>query len=103
MSKISEIKEKINKCRLGLNPPLSEKEVSIFEKYLKIILPDDYKQFLCAVGNGGEGPYNGILPLDRWDDANNWPPGDDFALADPPAGTITICEQGCTYYALLVV
>ena len=55
------------------------------------------------VGNGGAGPFYGILPLDMWADGIDGPPSDDFELADPYMGTICICSQGCTYYSLLVV
>ncbi len=103
MDKIKGIKEKLKKLELKLNPPLPKEELAFFEKYLKVKLPDEYKQFLTEVGNGGAGPFYGILPLDMWADAVDGPVSDDFELADPYMGTITICDQGCTYYSLLVV
>lgn len=44
--------------------PLSELEVKVFEKRNKITLPEDYRDFLIHIANGGIGPANGILPLD---------------------------------------
>lgn len=96
-----------------------------FETRHGIHLPEDYRAFLRNVGNGGAGPYYGILSLEEWasgDDETDdetlsrpcllsehlpltvgWeqmlPPG----VKNPYQGTITICFQGCSYYALLVV
>jgi SMI1 / KNR4 family (SUKH-1) len=51
--------------RGGLMNPLAQaKEVEAFEILHGIQLPEDYKQFVIEVGNGGEGPpYYGLLPL----------------------------------------
>ena len=38
-----------------------------FEKYFRIKLPIDYKNFLTQIGNGGSGPAYGLLPLADWD------------------------------------
>jgi len=50
------------------NPPLPETEVLAFEQKYKISLPEDYRQFLTCIGNGGAGPYCGIFPLGKMDD-----------------------------------
>jgi len=80
-------------------------------------------------GSSGAGPYYGILPLDRWNDAAdtasgtipddylsrecplipNMPKGDDWretlgcSYDERYQGAITVAHLGCTYYALLVV
>ncbi|MFZ1083794.1 MAG: SMI1/KNR4 family protein [Terracidiphilus sp.] len=51
-----------------LNPPLSEADVLIFERSNKVSLPEDFRQFLTCVGNGGAGPFYGIFPLGKMDD-----------------------------------
>jgi hypothetical protein len=50
----------------ALNPPLPAAEVEAFERKHSITLPDDYKYFLTQVGNGGAGPFHGVLPLGEW-------------------------------------
>ncbi|WP_190809649.1 SMI1/KNR4 family protein [Flagellimonas sp. S3867] len=43
--------------------PLKEEEILAFEQRHMITLPQDYRDFLLHVGNGGLGPGTGILPL----------------------------------------
>jgi len=52
-----------------LEPRLPEAEVQSFEWTHNIVLPPDYRAFITRIGNGGAGPYYGILPLERWADA----------------------------------
>ncbi|OGC30268.1 hypothetical protein A2232_01065 [candidate division WOR-1 bacterium RIFOXYA2_FULL_46_56] len=119
--KIKSIKDRLNRvrssgwkqyasCGLGIDrhqfkmdPPLTELQAAAFEKEHSIALPSDYRSFLLEVGNGGAGPYYGILPLSRWNDAGDGLLSAEFSLDDPSKGAITICEQGCTYYSLLIV
>jgi hypothetical protein len=51
-----------------LNPPLQEADVIAFERLHNIALPNDYRQFLTSVGNGGAGPFYGVFPLGMMDD-----------------------------------
>ena len=46
------------------NPPLSEAEVAAYETANVIRLPDEYRQYLTHVANGGAGPFYGLMALD---------------------------------------
>jgi hypothetical protein len=111
-----------------LNPCLSESDIRVFEQTYRIRLPDDYRSFLQTIGNGGAGPYYGIIPLERV--LRDWCRAEDphypskvFPLTtslelytlDPTAdferymtsyytqGTIDISHYGCAVFFLLVV
>jgi HEAT repeat protein len=108
-----------------LKTPIAEGEIAAFEQTHRIRLPEDYRAFLRWAGNGGAGPYYGILPLSRWNDAALEDVPDYLARPSPlrpqmPVGveweealncrweellqgTLALVEQGCAYYALLVV
>lgn len=49
--------------KYALNPPLAESDVVHFEIDQKISLPQDYREFLLLVGNGGAGPSYGVQRL----------------------------------------
>ncbi len=50
-----------------MNPPISAREIEDWERKYQAALPLAYRTFLEQVGNGGAGPYHGLLPLERWD------------------------------------
>lgn len=58
-----------------MNAPIAESELLAFEETYQIRLPEDYREFLLNVGNGGAGPYHGLLLLEKWFDYEN-PTGD---------------------------
>src|SRR5579884_3899453 len=111
--------------RFRLNPPLDESAVAAFERRHLVRLPAPYRQFLLRAGNGGAGPYYGLLPLERWADAvleslpdylgrpsplrPDMPAGVEWektlgcAWEELFQGTLALCHQGCAYYTLLVV
>jgi len=61
--------------RFELGPPLDERELVDFERHRGILLPADYRAFVTQIGHdgpgkwGGAGPFWGLLPLRRWDEA----------------------------------
>jgi hypothetical protein len=64
-----------------VNATLSEAKISAFETQHRISLPNDYREFLLRIGNGGAGPYYGIFPLGKMDgtyDAKAWHENDGF-------------------------
>src|SRR5262245_48952774 len=64
--------------RYELHKPLLEEEVLGFEGEHGVRLPDDYRQFLTRVGNGGAGPYYGLFRLGEMDDGFDYGPWGDF-------------------------
>lgn len=53
-----------------MNPPIKRDALSKVEGAYGLTLPKQYRRFLLEIGNGGAGPYGGILPLEssisRW-------------------------------------
>ena len=49
-----------NRHKYNLNPKLSEETLLNFENTYNITLPEDYKEFLTKIGNGGVGPAYGL-------------------------------------------
>src|SRR5687767_14245206 len=58
-----------------LNSPLLVSVVEAFEERHGVSLPQDYRCFITEIGNGGAGPYYGVLPFGRDDDDRDWEPG----------------------------
>ena len=76
-----------------LNETISLDEVEKLEKKWKITLPEDYKLFITEIGNGGMGPYYGLLPFEsNPDKQKNY-------LKD----TICLVHEGCGYFQHLGV
>lgn len=72
-----------------LNPPLDKSILNAFEQQHGISLPDDYRQFLTQIGNGGAGPAYGLFPFGH-DDVGRWEDtmllgdvGQPFAYSEP--------------------
>jgi hypothetical protein len=61
-----------NRCKFGasdhryaLAPPVEPELLRLVETTLGSTLPADYRRFLTALGDGGAGPYYGILSLEE--------------------------------------
>jgi len=102
--------------RYRIGPPLSEGELAAFEAANGVRLPDDYRRFLSAIGNGGAGPFYGMEPLGNSgrDLSRPFPfVGATDALPDEERdrlpdrdeypGILEFCHQGCAIYSYLVV
>ena len=50
------------------NPTLSESEILAYEEKNNLIFPKDYRAFLKEIGNGGAGPFYGLLSLEDNED-----------------------------------
>jgi hypothetical protein len=129
--KLAQARQRGLKCfgsdhhRFRLNRPIGETTVRRFERYHGVRLPEDYRAFLRLAGNGGAGPYYGLLPLEQWHHAvledrpgylarpsplrpgmpasAEWEQTLGCPWEDLFQGTLALVHQGCSYYALLVV
>jgi SMI1 / KNR4 family (SUKH-1) len=109
-----------------LNPCLREAEIQAFEVKHHIQLPDDYRNFLLEVGNGGAGPGYGLMPTEdknnnfisqaftlqeAWNDLDLMIKNRSSFIVTPDAyldnkfikGTIAIAHYGHGIFALLVI
>lgn len=50
-----------------LNPAMPVDDVESLERHFEMSLPDDYRQFITSIGNGGAGPYYGLFRLGEHD------------------------------------
>ncbi len=99
-----------------LNPTISEKEIVQFEKKYKVELPQDYRNFLMKVGNGGAGPAYGLLSLQEAYENNEWYTMENIDKPFPSEpyeeyseqvnynnGILMLNHLGCGTFSLLIV
>jgi hypothetical protein len=63
-----------------LRAPLPNPVIEAFERRHGIALPQDYKWFITEVGDGGAGPYYGVLPFGYQDGLRDYCPWEDGHL-----------------------
>lgn len=96
-----------------LAPALSESRVAELEHEYNITLPADYRAHLTGLGDGGAGPYYGLLPFDHPAQHQllasecplpaTAPPVSTPWKLSPWRGVVALSHLGCGYLALLVV
>jgi len=94
------------------HPPIGMQQAEAWQRAHKVSLPVPYRRFITELGNGGAGPYYGIMPLELeaphllqpFPDAQPFQlPATDEAWESVIPGAITIAECGCGTFMLLVV
>jgi HEAT repeat protein len=111
--------------RFVLRQPLSEAAAAGFEQDHGVLLSAEHREFVIRLGDGGAGPYYGLLPLADWCSGIYGDPATALSRPSPlrpgmPCGTdaaaflgcdvdaltdgaITLGHQGCAFYSLLIV
>lgn len=128
--RINSIKNKILKKEINLNSPITLKDIMFYEKKYKIEFPEEYREFLINIGNGGDGPpfykindlvtsielsqsfakENNKFLLEEFP-LNNYLVWEDVELAEEDmcklerihSGNLIIGEDGCGIYWMLII
>lgn len=82
--------------RYRFREPLGERELAAFEAEHGVTIPDGFRRYLSRLGNGGAGPFYGILPLGHIE-GGEWEEGDgvvgQLAEAFPHAGPWNLPDE----------
>jgi hypothetical protein len=101
-TKLAEVRASGKKCvgseahKFELAPTASLEDVEAFERARKLTLPEGYRRFVLEVGASGAGPFNGLMPLARWEEGLR-------VARKLKIPAITLTDQGCNNYSLLVI
>lgn len=92
--------------RYQLAPPLAAERLAQLERAANVRLPDDYRDFVLTLGDGGAGPYYGLWPLD--DPRQLAGLAGECELGQRPwggpwRGVVALGHLGCGHVAFLVV
>ena len=117
--KLSHGKEWWSGSKFNLNPPVPESEIVVFETLHNLRLPQDYRDFLLHLSNGGVGPPYGIYRFEEsircYEEGTTkmWPgmpecvapenEGTDFDWNPFFQGTLPIMSEGCCKSVHLVL
>lgn len=88
------------------NPVLTETQVAEFEHEYGVKLPEDYREFLLRIGNGGPGPGYGLMTLESPFDINEQL--DELGIGNPlghqtACWCVAIASHGCGHEWELIV
>jgi hypothetical protein len=82
--------------------PIAEARLEEIERDANVRFPDEYRAWVTTLGDGGAGPYHGLLPLDH--EVQRALARGTFDPADPyRGGVIGLGHLGCGYLALYVI
>lgn len=96
-------------------PTLTNRQLVDFERRHGVELPRDYRLFLSLIGDGGAGPFYGVVSLAEasrgsdlstpfaWSEKHHLDREEEFDLWERRPGCLEICHHGCAYYDLLIV
>ncbi len=63
MSRVDAVRTEEDYRTNPFNPVVTLEELETFQTSFGITLPQEYVEFLTTIGNGGMGPYSGLLKL----------------------------------------
>jgi hypothetical protein len=84
-----------------LAPPLAAERLAAIEAELGVRFPDDYREHVTLAGDGGAGPYHGLMPLDH--PIQLGCARGAFDPGEPFRGVVGLCHHGCGYVSVLVL
>jgi hypothetical protein len=87
--------------RYRVGPPIAPARLDELERDLEIRLPDEYREHVLAISDGGAGPYHGLMPLDH--PIQLAAARGTFGPGAPYQGVVGLTHLGCGYVAFLVV
>lgn len=91
--------------RYRVGPPIEADRLATIEAELDVRLPDEYRDHVTAISDGGAGPYHGLIPLDH---PIQVAAARGVFVPDAPGralyhGVVGLAHLGCGYVAMLVV